>query len=573
MTTGSGTLRRHGAGDHRARGDGVGDHRARGDGAREGPQLESQTQGRLHPWLRLHPWVQRNPASPAGLAGIRQLDSEALHAVVPPISSRKFWIVQGLVVVIFLLHQLAAGRLGMATFGPMAHLAMVSLFLIPILYAALNFGFVGSVATASLMTVLMGVDLAFDLNHLPTLVMGEHVLLIGVLDVVSVVVGQRVEAERRARQRAEVARAARASVEERYRSLFELGSSPVMVLDHQGLVEEANDAALERFGAAGDLAGRQLGDLVGPEAARRVLRGDRVMVTIPSADGGEALLRPKVTVLGAAVDGRHLLQVVFQDVTEEVRRHQRAEAFALRVIEAQEDERRRIAAEIHDEPLQTLIQLIRQLDFASGALAECLDDTKSTGRAPQRRAAESGASRSCSTEDCASMIASSRAITEQVIGELREVMKGLRPPALDDLGLTASVRQLVTDLEARSGISADLHAKGADTRLPSQIEVAMFRIAQESLANVEHHSGARSVIVRLTYGVSEVRLSVEDDGCGFDPPELGAGATGGDGQHLGIIGMTERASLVGGRLELSSAPGQGSRVVVTVPTVAVRLRP
>jgi signal transduction histidine kinase len=171
------------------------------------------------------------------------------------------------------------------------------------------------------------------------------------------------------------------------------------------------------------------------------------------------------------------------------------------------------------------------------------------------------------------MIASSRAITEQVIGELREVMKGLRPPALDDLGLTASVRQLVTDLEARSGISAELHAKGADTRLPSQIEVAMFRIAQESLANVEHHSGARSVIVRLTYGVSEVRLSVEDDGCGFDPPELGAGATGGDGQHLGIIGMTERASLVGGRLELSSAPGQGSRVVVTVPTVAVRLRP
>ncbi len=556
-------------------GSGAGTLRRRGAGRDGAPQSQVEHQPEPVSKPRWWPW---RPAGAGSLHGVRQLDSDALHAVVPPIGSRKFWVVQGLVVVIFLLHQLAAGRLGMATFGPMAHLAMVSLFLIPILYAALNFGFVGSVATACFMTVLMGIDLAFDLNHLPTLVMGEHVLLVGVLDVVSVFVGQRVEAERRARRRAEVARAARASAEERYRSLFELGSSPVMVLDHRGLVEEANGAAVARFGDARSLAGRQLGDLIGTEAARRVVRGDRVMVTAASP-GGEVLLRPKVTVLQAASSGRHMLQVVFQDVTEEVRRHQRAEAYSRSVIEAQEDERRRIAAEIHDEPLQTLIQLIRQLDFAGSALAAGADGGENVvagerAGAPQSPAiAKARVSQGCDMDNCVSMLASSRATAEHVIGELREIMKGLRPPALDDLGLTASVRQLVADLEVRSGIRAELHAQGPDSRLQAPVEVAMFRIAQESLANVERHADARSVIVRLAYGASEVRLSVEDDGRGFDPPEPGAGATGVDGQHLGIIGMTERASLLGGRLELFSAPGQGARVVATIPIGAARLRP
>ena len=481
---------------------------------------------------------------------VRTLDAEALHAVMPPVRSRKFWIVQGLVIVIFLLHQLAAGRLGMATFGPMAHLAMVSLFLFPILYAALNFGFVGSVATAAFMTVLMGIDLAFDLNNLPRLVMWEHVLLVSVLDIVSVVVGQRVEAERRARHRAEVAMVARASAEDRYRSLFEFGSAPVLVLDHRGVVEEANGAALDRFGDPGNVVGRDLASLVGKEAARRVLRGDRVMVTVAARDGAEVLLRPRTTMLASGASGRRVLQVVFQDVTEEVRRHQRAEAYALSVIEAQEDERRRIAAEIHDEPLQTLIHLIRQLDSAGSAVRGALGE-------PQ---------------EVMSKLAESRTTAERIIGDLREIMKGLRPPALDDLGLSASVRQLVSDFKSRSAIGAEFFEVGTNVRLAPSAELAMFRIAQESLTNVVRHSGAHSVTVRLIFGAFQVRLEVEDDGCGFEPPVLGAGRAVGAGDHLGIVGMSERASLVGGQLEIRSVPGKGSTLAVVVPTASASTR-
>ncbi|MBO0701518.1 MAG: sensor histidine kinase, partial [Candidatus Dormibacteraeota bacterium] len=217
-------------------------------------------------------------------------------------------------------------------------------------------------------------------------------------------------------------------------------------------------------------------------------------------------------------------------------RANRADAYAAWVLRGQEEERQRIAKEIHDEPIQSLIHLCRQLDAAM----------------------DGGAS-----EPLRAQLADLRALATGITEDLRRLSKGLRPPSLDDLGLPAAVRRIASDLGRRQGIEVELRVEGDRARLGRDLELGLFRIAQEALNNVEKHAEAGHVQVLLAFTRREARLEVADDGRGFD-----AGGDWTRAGSLGLLGMQERATLLGGQLAVVTSPGRGTRVVATLPVLA-----
>lgn len=215
-----------------------------------------------------------------------------------------------------------------------------------------------------------------------------------------------------------------------------------------------------------------------------------------------------------------------------VARERAHENFVEQVIEAQELERRRLAGDIHDGISQRLVTLSYRLDAA----AQALDDRDALTEQLER----------------------ARELAQLTLQEARAAISGLRPPVLDDLGLSGGLASLARSIP-QVGIEIDL----ADTRLPDHIELALYRIAQECLQNVVKH--AQAGCARLTFRVDDdiARLEIADDGVGFDTFEhpLGSDEMGG----YGLLSMAERAEIVGGRLNIRSRPGAGTTVTATIP--------
>jgi PAS domain S-box-containing protein len=210
--------------------------------------------------------------------------------------------------------------------------------------------------------------------------------------------------------------------------------------------------------------------------------------------------------------------------------------FLGRLVFAQEDERRRIAREMHDqfgEQLTALALHIRMLKDACG------------DRDPHR-----------------ALVDGIEQIAQRLDRDVDQLVWQLRPTALDDLGLRAALANYVEDWSARVGIPTTLHSSGlVDERLPADTETTLYRIAQEALTNVAKHANASNVEVMLERRGSNVLLVVEDDGKGFTPDREGSG------QGFGLLGMRERAALVGAALEIESTPGTGTTIFVRM-TVA-----
>lgn len=215
---------------------------------------------------------------------------------------------------------------------------------------------------------------------------------------------------------------------------------------------------------------------------------------------------------------------------------QRLRSYAMLVTQAQEDERKRIARELHDEAAQNVVVIQRDLASLAANLAD------------HTAAAELGRLRD---------------FAGQTLVSIRRFSRDLRPPTLDELGLSSALDQLVGEVRERSGPAAELRIAGASRRLPIETELAVFRIGQAAVHNVEHHAGATTVAVELAFEPRCVRLAIIDDGRGFEPPEH-LGDLAHDGK-LGLIGMHERAQLVGGTLQIHSRPGTGTSILLEVP--------
>jgi signal transduction histidine kinase len=205
------------------------------------------------------------------------------------------------------------------------------------------------------------------------------------------------------------------------------------------------------------------------------------------------------------------------------------------VIDAQEGERKRIARELHDDTAQILFaQLLNITAF------------KSSREPAVQRAAES-----------------LEPMTVEAIEGVRRLALELRPPALDDLGVREAIAELAQRTADNSGLEIEVNAELLRERLPAEIELVLYRVAQEALTNAVKHANAHKVVVDLDRSPEGVRLVVRDDGHGFTVEAMGRRDEQGLG--LGLFGMEERASLVGGTLNISSRRFSGTRVEMSIP--------
>jgi two-component system sensor histidine kinase UhpB len=205
------------------------------------------------------------------------------------------------------------------------------------------------------------------------------------------------------------------------------------------------------------------------------------------------------------------------------------------VMRAQEEERRRLARDLHDEVNQSLTAILLRLE----ALAQ---DTP-----PER------------TDEVAEL----KRLVNQAMEELLVLARQLRPAALDDHGLVPAIDAQLKRFSARTGVEVRFHPEGDPATLGDDVQTAVYRTAQEALANIGRHAGATCVEVELDVNGHGAELRVRDDGAGFDPAQVASrGSETGTG--LGLKGMAERARLVGGEVEVMSAPGGGTTVTLRI---------
>ncbi len=216
-------------------------------------------------------------------------------------------------------------------------------------------------------------------------------------------------------------------------------------------------------------------------------------------------------------------------------RDERRARLLAKFIRAQEEERKRIARELHDETSQTVVTLSVAAD---AALARPF--------APER-----------------GRLMEIKALAGRALSELHRVIYDLRPSVLDDLGLDAAVRWVAERSLAPAGISFRCEIEGLEDRLGVDVEIAVFRVVQEALTNVVRHAGAETVLIQMARKGPRLAIEVEDDGRGFDPASVSTPESSGRG--LGLLGIRERVELLGGKVTIDSAPGQGTRVAVSVP--------
>lgn len=237
------------------------------------------------------------------------------------------------------------------------------------------------------------------------------------------------------------------------------------------------------------------------------------------------------------------IAVVISDVTERVRDKSARRSLLARTVAVQEEERRRIALDLHDQAGQSLALL--QLRLTSVAALDSIAAVRSELLGLQELAAGT-------------------------MARLRQVAKDLHPAVLELAGLVVALEQLADEQSTRLGLPIRVDAATLrQERLPARVELGLYRIAQEAMTNVARHAKARQVeiVVARTRGTAE--LAIRDDGVGFDLARRDAVADG----HLGLVGMEERAALLGGELSVASRPGQGTTVLVRIPLAGAAALP
>ncbi|HKI33675.1 MAG TPA: MHYT domain-containing protein [Gemmataceae bacterium] len=337
--------------------------------------------------------------------------------------------------------------------------------------------------------------------------------------------------------------------------LFEQAPQAVALLRADNRIVRVNREFTGTFGyGPHEALGRRLGDLIVPDESRDEeqkyaelgAHGQRLDVegVCRRKDGSRlhvSMVRVPVSVAGGQVE----IYAIYRDVTERKRADEalrecadRLQALSRRLLQVQEEERRHLARELHDEVCQLLAAIVFHLHAA----------TRVTGAAALAR-----------VEECARLV---RQAGEQVRGLALE----LRPAMLDVLGLEAALHWLAERHQQRTGCEVRVEGHLPGKPLPPDLAITCFRVAQEALTNVVRHAQARHVWIEMGGAEGALELAVRDDGVGFD---MGAAQRrAAEQDSLGLLGMAERVQLLGGRLRVESQPGRGAHIRATFPLSA-----
>ncbi|WP_413645494.1 sensor histidine kinase [Marinococcus sp. PL1-022] len=223
-----------------------------------------------------------------------------------------------------------------------------------------------------------------------------------------------------------------------------------------------------------------------------------------------------------------------QDVGEFVENAREKHEFGLQIIEAQEDERKRVAREIHDGPAQTLAHVLLRSELVEKI------------------------SREKSAEEAIQEFRELRVLIRSSLGEVRRIIYDLRPMAIDDLGLVPTLQKYLRHLEDNTGMVTEFTTKGKEARVAPNLEIGLFRIVQEAAQNAYKHAKPDLLRVQLEQRPTSITILIKDDGKGFDVNKE-------RDKSFGLLGMRERVNALGGELTIDSVVGQGTRVKVFVP--------
>ena len=272
------------------------------------------------------------------------------------------------------------------------------------------------------------------------------------------------------------------------------------------------------------------------EGSRENARGD---LTFRAGDGSLVPVAVSFAPLHAEARAEVIGVVgVIRDITERTQQDAVRNRLIEQVMTAQDEERRRIARELHDETGQSLTALLVGL--------RTIEESRT------RREAVERAQRL-------------RGIVAQTLDEVGRLSRGLHPSTLDEIGLAAALTRYVREFVEQHGVAVDARIEGRELEpLPPLLQTTVYRVLQEALTNVARHAQARSVGVRLLRDKASVVLRVQDDGIGLDPM-VRREAAAGDRRRLGLQGMRERAALLGGSVEVESQPGAGTTITARFP--------
>lgn len=437
------------------------------------------------------------------------------------------------------------------SFVGMTHFAVERiLFLIPITYTGMYFGMkAGLISLAPVVAIIL--PRVFITSEFLTEAVLETIIVVILGVLVNLWFGTRRKENELYRQlisRLEESEQDMSISEQKYRYLFENASDAIWVQDVNGLFIDGNRAFEKLTGfTVNELKGVHLARFLSPESLNlareirnKLVRGEEFEQPYEQQfyikDG--SLMTVKMSTNPVTSGGRISgFEHVARDVTAEKRQQENILSYARQITRTQEEERKRIARDLHDDVSPLLLLLIQKLDALASGQRPKISALKKSVQELREQAVEA-------------------------LESLRGCAQGLRPRIIDDLGLVPAIEWISEGLEKDQGLATHVEVAGIDRDMSAETQIVLFRIAQEALNNIRKHAQASSVSIKIEGG-EDIVMTIMDDGKGFEVPEkveemVSAG-------RLGLMGMYERARLLNGSLQITSEPGKGTKLVVRLP--------